>query len=63
MELAESFRRDALGNADFAPPAAAGASRTKGKPMIGQIIGYREFVDGTRRPIYLDAKGHPRAER
>jgi hypothetical protein len=25
--------------------------------MIGQIIGYREFVDGTRRPIYLDAKG------
>ena len=25
--------------------------------MIGQIIGYREFVDGTRRPIYLDAQG------
>ena len=25
--------------------------------MIGQIIGYRQFVDGTRRPIYLDAKG------
>jgi hypothetical protein len=25
--------------------------------MIGQIIGYREFVDGTRRLIYLDAQG------
>jgi hypothetical protein len=25
--------------------------------MIGQIIGYREFVDGTRRPICLDAQG------
>jgi hypothetical protein len=25
--------------------------------MIGQILGYREFVDGTRRPIYLNAKG------
>ena len=25
--------------------------------MIGQIIGYRQFVDGTRRPDYLDAKG------
>jgi hypothetical protein len=24
---------------------------------MGQIIGNREFVDGTRRPIYLDAKG------
>jgi hypothetical protein len=24
--------------------------------MIDQIIGYREFVDGTRRPIYLDAQ-------
>jgi hypothetical protein len=25
--------------------------------MIGQVIGYREFVDGARRPIYLDPKG------
>ena len=25
--------------------------------MICRIIGYREFVDGTRRPIYLDAHG------
>jgi hypothetical protein len=25
--------------------------------MIGQVIGYREFVDGTRRPIYWDATG------
>jgi hypothetical protein len=25
--------------------------------MIGQIIGYQHFVDGTRRPIFLDAKG------
>jgi hypothetical protein len=25
--------------------------------MIGQIIGHREFVDGTRRPTYLDPQG------
>jgi hypothetical protein len=25
--------------------------------VIGQLIGYQHFVDGTRRPIYLDAKG------
>jgi hypothetical protein len=25
--------------------------------MIGQIIGYREFVDGPRRPVYEDASG------
>jgi hypothetical protein len=25
--------------------------------MIGQIIGHREFVDGTCRPVYEDARG------
>jgi hypothetical protein len=25
--------------------------------VIGQLIGYQHFVDGTRRPIYEDARG------
>jgi hypothetical protein len=25
--------------------------------MIGQAIGHRQFVDGTHRPIYEDARG------
>jgi hypothetical protein len=25
--------------------------------VIGQLVGYQHFVDGTRRPIYEDARG------